>query len=63
MTMTEIEIWRDGPAVLTRRGAVYRFDNDHDQAIYGRSATEFLERDEVGIIPSVALWALNNQEL
>ncbi|WP_156361248.1 hypothetical protein [Sphingomonas sp. Leaf257] len=61
--MTEIEIWRDGPAVLTQRGSVYRFENGHDDAIYGRSATEFLERDRRGIIPSAALWAINNQEL
>jgi len=63
MTMIETEIWRDGPAVLTRRGSVYRFDNNVDEPIYGRCATDFLERDEAGIIPSSALWAINNQEL
>ena len=61
--MTDVEIWRDGPAVLTRRGAVYRFDNGREEAIFGRCATDFLERDRRGIIPSVTLWALNNQEL
>lgn len=61
--MTEVEIWRDGPAVLTQRGSVYRFYNGHDDAIYGRCATDFLERDHQGVIPSIALWAINNQEL
>ncbi|WP_153006170.1 hypothetical protein [Sphingomonas sanguinis] len=63
MTMTEIEIWRDGDAVLTQRGSVYCFDNTVDEPIYGRSANDLLERDAMGIIPSVALWTLNNQEL
>lgn len=61
--MMEEEIWRDGPAILTRRGSVYRFDNNADEPIYGRSANDLLERDAMGIIPSVALWAINNQEL
>ncbi|HJO64666.1 MAG TPA: hypothetical protein QF469_04935 [Sphingomonas sanguinis] len=61
--MTEVEIWRDGNAVLTQRGSVYCFDNTVDEPIYGCSATDFLERDHLGIIPSAALWALNNQEL
>ncbi|MEG3092936.1 hypothetical protein [Sphingomonas sp. PB1R3] len=60
--MTEVEIWRDGDATLTRRDSVYRFDNGHDQPIHGRSATDFLERDSRGVIPSAALWAINNQE-
>lgn len=59
----EVEVWRDGPATLTRRGSVYRFDNNADEPIFGRCATDFLERDHLGIIPSVALWAINNQEL
>lgn len=59
----KIEIWRDGDAVLARRGSVYRFHNGRNEPIYGRSANDLLERDAMGIIPSVALWALNNQEL
>jgi hypothetical protein len=61
--MIEREIWRDGDAVLTRRGSVYRFHNGRNEPIYGRSANDLLERDRLGIIPTVALWALNNQEL
>lgn len=59
----EVEIWRDGDAVLTQRGSVYRFDNTVDEPIFGRCATDFLERDHLGVIPTVALWAINNQEL
>ena len=63
MTMAEIEIWRDGDAVLIQRGMIYRFYNGCNEPIYGRSANDLLERDAMGIIPSVALWELNNQEL
>lgn len=59
----EVEVWRDDPATLTRRASVYCFDNNVDEPIYGRCATDFLERDHQGVIPSAALWALNNQEL